>query len=105
MMKVKILLILGFVILSAASAFAQQAGQAAEASGSSSRGLIAIAMGLAVGLGALGTAIAQARIGAAGVGSVAEKPESFGLALIFFLLPETLVIFGMVVAFLLFGKL
>ncbi len=105
MMKLKIVLILGFVILCAASAFAQQAGQTAEATGSSNRGLIAIGMGLAVGLGALGTAIAQARIGAAGVGSVVEKPESLGLALIFFLLPETLVIFGMVIAFILFGKL
>ena len=105
MMKVMIVLILGFVILGAASAFAQQAGQTAEASGSSNKGLIAIGMGLAVGLGALGTAIAQARIGAAGVGSVVEKPESLGLALIFFLLPETLVIFGMVIAFILFGKL
>ncbi len=105
MMKVAIVLILGFVILGAASAFAQQAGQTAEATGSSNRGLIAIGMGLAVGLGALGTAIAQARIGAAGVGSVVEKPESLGLALIFFLLPETLVIFGMVIAFILFGKL
>jgi len=105
-MKFKIILILGFVILgAAASAFAQQAGQTAEASGSSNKGLIAIGMGLAVGLGALGTAIAQARIGAAGVGSVVEKPESLGLALIFFLLPETLVIFGMVIAFILFGKL
>ncbi|MGO8991535.1 MAG: F0F1 ATP synthase subunit C [bacterium] len=104
-MKVKIVLILGFVILCAASASGQQASQAAETSGSSSKGLIAIGMGLAVGLGALGTAIAQARIGPAGVGSVAEKPESFGMALVFFLLPETLVIFGMVVAFLLFGKL
>ena len=104
MMKVMIVLILGFVILGAASAFAQQTGQAVETSGSN-KGLIAIGMGLAVGLGALGTAIAQARIGAAGVGSVAEKPESLGLALIFFLLPETLVIFGMVIAFILFGKL
>ena len=105
MMKLMIVLILGFAILGAASAFAQQAGQAGETSGSSNKGLIAIGMGLAVGLGALGTAIAQARIGAAGVGSVAEKPESLGLALIFFLLPETLVIFGMVIAFILFGKL
>ena len=104
-MKVMIVLVLGFVILGAASAFAQQAGQPTEASGSSNKGLIAIGMGLAVGLGALGTAIAQARIGAAGVGSVVEKPESLGLALIFFLLPETLVIFGMVIAFILFGKL
>jgi V/A-type H+-transporting ATPase subunit K len=105
MMKFKVVLILGFLFLGATSAFAQQAGQAAEAGGNSNRGLIAIGMGLAVGLGALGTAIAQARIGAAGVGSVVEKPESLGLALIFFLLPETLVIFGMVIAFILFGKL
>ncbi len=104
-MKLRVILILGFVILCAASAFGQQAGQAAEVSTGSNKGLIAIGMGLAVGLGALGTAIAQARIGAAGVGSVVEKPESLGVTLIFFLLPETLVIFGLVIAFILFGKL
>ncbi len=103
-MKLKVLFILWFLALST-SAIAQEAGQGRETASSSGKGLIAIAMGLAVGLGAVGTAIAQARIGAAAVGSVAEKPESFGMALIFFLLPETLVIFGMVVAFLLFGKL
>ena len=104
MMKWKILIIFLFVLLFT-PAFAEEARQAPAAASDSSKGLIAIAMGLAVGLGALGTAIAQARIGAAGVGSVAEKPESFGMALIFFLLPETLVIFGMVIAFLLLGKL
>ena len=104
MMKLTVLIILGFLLL-CTPAFAQEAGTAANAGGNSNRGLIAIGMGLAVGLGALGTAIAQARIGAAGVGSVVEKPESLGLALIFFLLPETLVIFGLVIAFLLLGKL
>ena len=104
MMKLKVLFIVWFLLL-LTPAFAQEAGQGHEAAANSNKGLIAIAMGLAVGLGALGTAIAQARIGAAGVGSVAEKPESFGIALIFFLLPETLVIFGMVIAFILFGKL
>lgn len=103
-MKLKVVFILCLLVLFT-PAFAQEARPGTEAASGSSKGLIAIAMGLAVGLGALGTAIAQARIGAAGVGSVAEKPESFGMALIFFLLPETLVIFGMVVAFLLFGKL
>ncbi len=109
-MKISMVLFVLAFLLICASAFGQQAGQQpgqppeAAASGSS-RGLIAIGMGLAVGLGALGTAIAQARIGPAGIGSVAEKPESLGMALIFFLLPETLVIFGLVVAFLLFGKL
>ncbi len=104
-MKWMLLFILGFLVLCVLPAFPQQTGQAHEGTADSNRGLIAIGMGLAVGLGALGTAIAQARIGPAGVGSVTEKPESFGMALIFFLLPETLVIFGLVVAFLLFGKL
>ncbi len=102
MMKLKILWILIFLLLPIASAFGQEASGR---SGNSNAGLIAIGVGLAVGLGALGTAIAQARIGSAGLGSVAEKPESLGIALIFFLLPETLVIFGMVIAFLLLGKL
>jgi V/A-type H+-transporting ATPase subunit K len=94
--------------LMASSLFFAQ--HAAAASGgtidvSSNKGLIAIGMGLAVGLGALGTGIAQARIGAAGLGSAVEKPESLGLALIFLLIPETLVIFGLVIAFILLGRL
>jgi len=101
-MKLKAFFTLVLLLLSVASAFAQEAGREG---GGSNKGLIAIGIGLAVGLGALGTAIAQARIGPAGVGSVAEKPESLGVALIFFLLPETLVIFGLVIAFLLLGKL
>lgn len=103
-MKIKVLLIFGFLLL-CTSAFAQQAATAGEATGDSNKGLIAIGMGLAVGLSALGTGIAQARIGAAGLGSAVEKPESLGLALIFFLLPETLVIFGLVIAFILLGRM
>jgi len=103
-MKFKILFILGFLLL-CGPVFAQEADTAGQGGANSNRGLIAIGVGLAVGLGALGTAIAQARIGPAGVGSVAEKPETLGAALIFFLLPETLVIFGLVIAFLLLGKL
>ncbi len=104
-MKVMVILILGFMLLFAASAFAEQAAQATDGGGNTTKGLIAIGMALAVGLGALATAIAQARIGPAAVGSVVEKPESLGVTLIFFLLPETLVIFGLVIAFILFGKL
>ena len=69
------------------------------------RGLIAVGMGLAVGLAALGTGVAQARIGAAGVGAIAEDRSNFGTALIFLLLPETLVIFGLLIAFILNGRL
>lgn len=103
-MKTKILFILGS-LLTGAAVFAPQT-LAAEGTGVTlNQGLVAIGMGLAVGLSALGTGLAQARIGAAGLGSAVEKPESLGLALIFLLLPETLVIFGLVVAFILLGKL
>lgn len=103
-MKSKVRFFLGLVLL-ASLLVATQAAAADEPGAGENKGLVAIGMGLAVGLGALGTGLAQARIGAAGLGSAVEKPESLGVALIFFLLPETLVIFGLVVAFLLLGKM
>lgn len=81
------------------------AAEEAAASGGLDRGLIAVGMGLAVGLAALGTGLAQARIGAAGVGAIAEDQRNFGAALLFLLLPETVVIFGLLVAILLNGRL
>jgi V/A-type H+-transporting ATPase subunit K len=59
---------------------------------------IPIGAGIAFGLGALGTGIAQSKIGAAGAGTIAEKPETFGLMIILVAIPETLVILGFVVA-------
>lgn len=104
-MSRKIISYLGFLLLYI-SLFAPQALAAAGTeSASLDKGLTAIGIGLAVGLGALGTGLAQSRIGPAGLGAAAEKPEMQGLALIFLLLPETLVIFGLVVAFMLIGRL
>jgi V/A-type H+/Na+-transporting ATPase subunit K len=57
-----------------------------------------LAAALAVGLGAIGTAWAQSRIGAAGTGAIAEKPELTGTVFILVALPETMVILGFVVA-------
>jgi V/A-type H+/Na+-transporting ATPase subunit K len=61
-------------------------------------GLIAIGAALAVGLGALATGYAQARIGAAAMGLIAEKPELAGRAILLVAIPETLVILGFAVA-------
>ncbi len=61
-------------------------------------GLIAIGAGLAVGLAAIGTGYAQARIGAAAMAAIAEKPELTGRAILLVALPETLVILGFAVA-------
>ena len=59
---------------------------------------IALAAALAVGLSALATAWAQSKIGAAGAGTLAEKPELSGTIIILVAIPETMVILGFVVA-------
>jgi len=64
-------------------------------------GLKAIGAGLAVGLTGLGTGVAEMAIGSAAVGATAENKDIFGLALLFTVIPETIVIFGLVVALLL----
>jgi V/A-type H+-transporting ATPase subunit K len=61
-------------------------------------GLLAIGAGLAVGLGAIATGYAQAKIGAAGIGALAEKPELAGRVILLVAIPETLVILGFAVA-------
>ncbi len=61
-------------------------------------GLIAAAAAIAVGLTALGTGLAQSRIGAAGAGTIAEKPEATGTIILLLAIPETMVILGFVVA-------
>jgi len=65
-----------------------------------STGLIAIGSGIAIGLSAIAAAMAESTIGAAAVGAMAEKEELFGKGLILTVIPETLVIFGLVVAML-----
>lgn len=59
---------------------------------------IALAAALAVGISALATAWVQSRIGAAGAGALAEKPEVRGAVIVMLAIPETLVILGFVVA-------
>lgn len=60
----------------------------------------AIGAGIAIFGGAIATALAQSAIGSAGMGLLAEKPEEMGRVLLFMVLPETLVIFGFVIAIL-----
>ena len=57
-----------------------------------------LAAALSVGICAIATSIAQSRIGAAGMGSIVEKPETTGTVIICLAIPETLVILGFVVA-------
>ncbi|MEJ2314858.1 MAG: ATPase [Nitrospirota bacterium] len=60
--------------------------------------LLGFAAALAIGLSALATGWAQSRIGAAGAGALAEKPELSAVIIILVAIPETMVILGFVVA-------
>jgi V/A-type H+-transporting ATPase subunit K len=60
--------------------------------------LIAAAAAFAVGVCAAATAWVQSRIGAAGAGALAEKPEVRGAIIVMLAIPETLVILGFVIA-------
>lgn len=62
------------------------------------KALICLAAALAIGLSAVATAWAQSRIGAAGAGTIAERPEMTGTVIILLAIPETMVILGFVVA-------
>jgi V/A-type H+-transporting ATPase subunit K len=61
-------------------------------------GLLALGAALAVGLAALATGYAQSKIGSAGAGAIAEKPELRGTVILLVAIPETMVILGFAVA-------
>jgi V/A-type H+-transporting ATPase subunit K len=63
-------------------------------------GMVALGAALAIGLTALATGMAQARIGAAGIGAIAENPKRIGMVIMLVAIPETVAILGFVIAYL-----
>ena len=63
----------------------------------------AMAAGLAMGLSALGAGYAQAKIGSAGAGTLAERPEVSIWIITLQALPESIVLLGFVSAILISG--
>ncbi len=63
-------------------------------------GMAAIGAALAIGLAALGTGYAQAKIGSSGMALLAEKEKLRAFVLILVAIPETMVILGFVIAIL-----
>lgn len=102
---VAVISLIAFFSLLAVGLAAQEAAHAAEAARGIGDGLIALGAGLAIGIGAIGVGLAQAAIGSAGAGTLAERPEAFGQILIYLVIPETLIIFAFVIAFFLNGQI
>ncbi len=73
------------------------------ATGAEITGMQALGAGIAIGASALATGWAQSKIGAAAVGAMAEDESLFGKGLILAVIPETMVIFGLVVALIAIG--
>lgn len=67
----------------------------------SQAGLVAIGAGLAVGLAGIGAGLGEQAIGAAAVGAMAEEEKFFGKGLLMTVIPESIVIFGLVIALIL----
>lgn len=66
-------------------------------------GLVGLGAALAISVTAIATAYAEKAIGTAAIGAMAEKEELFGKGLILTVIPESIVIFGLVVAILILG--
>jgi len=66
-------------------------------------GLIALSSAIAISGSAIAAALAEKQIGAAAIGAMAEKEELFGKGLILTVIPETIVIFGLVIAIMIIG--
>lgn len=98
--------LLGLVaFLSSIPAFAEEVAAASSGDGA----FIAIAAGVAISLAAMGGALGQGKVGAAAMDGIARNPQAqkdmfvpmiIGLALI-----ESLVIYALVIAFQLVGKI
>lgn len=100
-----VLVIMGF----ASVAFAQDGAQAIAQTKAGQGGWIALAAGIGLGLAALGGGMGQGRAAAAALDGIARNPGAadkirgpmiLGLALI-----ESLVIYSLIIAFLLLGKI
>ena len=65
---------------------------------------VSLAAAVSTGLATIGAGIAVASTGAAAVGTIAEKPESFGRALIFVGLAEGIAIYGLIISFMILNR-
>lgn len=67
--------------------------------------MLALSAALTIVGAAFATAWAEKVIGGAAIGAMAEKPELFVRGLVLMVIPETIIIFGLVLAIIIVGKI
>jgi V/A-type H+-transporting ATPase subunit K len=63
-----------------------------------------LAAALSAGVASIGAGIAVSSTGSAAIGTIAERPEAFGRALIFVGLAEGIAIYGLIIAFMILTR-
>ena len=86
--------------------FARPAVAAPDASGVSDLALAAafIGAGLVTGLCSIGTGIAVSSAAAAAIGAISENENNFGKAMIFVAMAEGIAIYGLLISFMILGR-
>lgn len=93
------------VLMFGGSVSAAEAAGAAEAAASSATGLGYLAAGLSIGLSCVGGGIAVASAASAALGAISEDSSILGKSLIFVGLAEGVCLYGLIIAFMILGKL
>lgn len=93
------LMVAGFGLVWLASPSTVMAAGLQEAAAAAPDAFVSLAAGLSTGLACIGAGIAVASTGAAAIGVIAEKPESFGRSLIFVGMAEGVAIYGLIISF------
>jgi len=96
-----ILLAAGFLLSPAVQAAPNAQEQAASGG---LNGTVALAAALCTAVATIAAGIAVGMTGSAALGTIAERPETFGRALIFVGLAEGIAIYGLIVSFLIISR-
>ena len=105
---VNALLFFGTLITASVLMFSGQAyaaGEAAESAVNSAAGMGYIAAALSTGLSGIGGGIAVSAAASAAVGAISEDSTIFGKSLIFAGLAEGVCLYGLIISFMILGKL
>lgn len=95
--------VIGLAVFFPLSGIVSAAEPAAAAGTAAGMGYLAAA--LVTGLSALGAGIAVASAAPAAIGAFSEDPKAFGKALIFVALGEGVALYGLLISFMILGKL
>ena len=105
---VNALLFFGTLITASVLMFSGQAyaaGEAAESAVNSAAGMGYIAAALSTGLSGIGGGIAVSAAASAALGAISEDSTIFGKSLIFAVLAEGVCLYGLIISFMILGKL